>query len=336
MNPTLKVLRTRSLSHMVLAKLLGFVLAAFWLAAPTAAQTYPTKPLRMLAGFGAGGGSDAMLRQVSAQMASQLGQTVTVENKPSAGSLAAATELAKAAADGYTVFAADNGVMVYNTALYKKLPYDAAALAPIGVMVRAPLLLVANPAAGYKHVRDMLEKAKTAQTKLAYASPGIGSPFHVAMEVFKNRADVKFVRVPFGSDAAALKDVLAGQVDLSVVDLPSALPYIRAGKLQVLASFSSRRVSVAPDAPAVNELGYKDAEAYLWQSLVVAAATPKEIQARLSQAMQAALAQGAVRKNLQDNGWEILASDAPLMSALIAADNRLWHRLIKEAGISAD
>jgi tripartite-type tricarboxylate transporter receptor subunit TctC len=308
----------------------------FTLAASSIAQTYPTKPLRLLASFGAGAGSDAMVRQVSVVMASQLGQAVNVENKPSAGSLSAATDMAAAPADGYTLFAADNGFLVYNAALYKKLSYDPAVFAPIGVMARAPLVLVTHPSAGFKHVRDMLDKAKTAQTKIAYASPGTGSPFYLAMELLKNRSGVQFARVPFGSDAAALKDVLAGQVDLTVIDLPSAMPHIRSGKLQVLATFANKRLSVAPDAPALNELGYKDTEAYLWQSLVVHAATPKDIQARLSQAMQAALAQSAVRKNLPDNGWEILGSDAGLMSAYIAADTRVWHRLIKEAGISAD
>ena len=311
-------------------------LTALSLAASAAAQTFPTKPVRMLANFAAGGGSDVMVRQVGAQMASQLGQAVNVENKPSAGSLQAAKEAATAPADGYAIFVADNGALVYNPALYKKLPYDPAAFAPLGVMARAPLLLVSHPGAGFKHVRDMLDKAKTQQPKLAYASPSAGSPFHVAMEMFKNRAGVQFVRVPLGSDVAALKDVLAGLVDLAVIDLPSALPHIRSGKLQVLATFANRRLSAAPEAPALSELGFKDIEAYLWQSLAVAASTPKEVQARLSQAMQTAMSQGALRKSLTDSGWEILASDPALMKAFIAADASVWHRLIKEAAISAD
>jgi tripartite-type tricarboxylate transporter receptor subunit TctC len=300
------------------------------------AQTYPTKPIRMLSGFAAGGGSDAMVRQVSGQMASALGQAVNIENKASAGSLATLNETQAAPADGYTLLVADNGALVFNPAIYKKLPYDPAAFAPIGVMARAPLLLVSSPSAGFKHVRDMLDKAKIQQSKIAYASPGTGSPFHVAMEMLKSRSGVPFVRVPFGSDVAALKDVLAGQVELTVIDLPSAMPHIRSGKLQVLATFASKRVSVAPDAPALNELGYKDIDTYLWQSLLVSAATPKEVQTRLSQAMQTAMAQNAVRKTLADNGWEVLASDPGLMLAFIAADTRVWHKAIKEAGIFVD
>jgi tripartite-type tricarboxylate transporter receptor subunit TctC len=315
---------------------LALILLAISLSSAVFAQSFPSKPVRMLAGFGAGGGSDVMVRQVSAQMASQLGQAVNVDNKPGTGSAAAVADMLAAPADGYTIFAADNGVMVYNAALYKKLPYDAAALAPLGVMARAPMVLVTHPGAGFKHVRDMLDKAKTAQPKIAYASPSVGSPFHVTMETFKKRADVPFVRVPFGSDIAALKDVVAGQVDLAVIDLPSALPHIKSGKLQVLATFANRRLNAAPDAPSVSELGFKDLESYLWQSLVVPAATPKDVQTRLSNAMQSAMGQNAVRKNLTDNGWEILSSDAGLTSAFIAVEVRVWHKNIKEAGISAD
>jgi tripartite-type tricarboxylate transporter receptor subunit TctC len=300
------------------------------------AQTYPTKPVRWVTGVAAGGGSDAMLRQVSAQLTIQLGQPVTVDNRPSAGSLNAAGEVAKAAGDGYTLLAADNGVMVLNPAVYKKLPYETSNFAPIGVMVRAPLLLVASPTAGYKNAKDMLDAAKANPGKIAYASPGTGSPFHLAMEMLKSRAGIQLVRVPFGSDTAALKDVLAGSVALSVIDLPSALPHIKAGKLQVLATFSTKRQALSPDAPTMSELGFKELDAYLWQSLVLPAAAPKEIQAKLTQAMQSALAQTSLRKSLSETGWEILASDANLMNAFIGADTRVWHRLIKEAGISAD
>jgi tripartite-type tricarboxylate transporter receptor subunit TctC len=313
------------------------MLVAFGSFLPTSvlSQNYPTKPVRVLAGFGSGGGSDAMVRAVGTLMASQIGQAINVENKPGAGSLQIVSEALAAPADGYTVMAVDNGVLIYNAALYKKLPYDPAALTPVGMMARTPLMLVTHPGAGFKHVRDMLDKAK-GPTNLTYASPSIGSPSHVAMEMLKKRAAVPLVRIPFGSDAAALKDVLAGQVDLAAVDLPSAMPHIRSGKLQVLATFSSKRANAAADAPAVNELGYKDLEAYLWQSLVVAAATPKEVQTKLTASMQAAMGNAGLRKNLSEAGWEILASDAGLMSAYIAADARVWQKLIKEAGISAD
>jgi tripartite-type tricarboxylate transporter receptor subunit TctC len=305
------------------------------LAFAATAQNYPAKPVRVLAGFGSGGGSDVMVRQVSTLMASQIGQAINIENKPGAGSLQILSEALGAPADGYTLMAVDNGVLVYNAALYKKLPYDPATLTPLGMMARAPLMLVTHPGAGFKHVRDMLDKAK-GPTKLTYASPSIGSPSHVAMEMLKNRAGVPLVRVPFGSDAAALKDVLAGQVDMAAVDLPSAMAHIRSGKLQVLATFGSKRTNAAADAPAVTELGYKDLEAYMWQSLVVSVATPKEVQTKLSTSMQAAMGNAGLRKSLSDAGWEILASDAGLMSAYVAADTRVWHKLIKEAGISAD
>jgi tripartite-type tricarboxylate transporter receptor subunit TctC len=311
------------------------VSSAMLLAFAAAAQNYPAKPVRVLAGFGSGGGSDAMVRQVSTLMAGQIGQAMNVENKPGTGSVQIVSDALNAPADGYTVMALDNGVFVYNAVLYKKLPYDAAALASIGMLARAPLMLVTHPGAGFKHVRDMLEKAK-GPTKLTYASPSVGNPSHVAMEMLKKRAAVPIVRIPFGSDASALKDVLAGQVDLAVIDLPSAMPHIRSGKLQVLATFGSKRVNAAADAPAVAELGYTDLAMFVWQSLAVSASTPKEVQAKLTASMQTAMGNANLRKNLTDAGWEILASDAGLMSAYVAADTRVWHKLIKEAGISAD
>jgi tripartite-type tricarboxylate transporter receptor subunit TctC len=315
--------------------ILSFAFTSF-ISLAAQAQTYPTKPVRWVTGVAAGGGSDAMLRLVSAQLTIQLGQAVNVDNRPSAGSLNAAGEVAKAIGDGYTLLAADNGVMVFNPAVYKKLPYETSNFAPIGVMVRAPLMLVASPTAGYKNAKDMLDAVKANPGKIAYASPGTGSPFHLAMEMLKSRAGIQLIRVPFGSDTAALKDVLAGSVALTVIDLPSALPYIKAGKLQALATFSSKRQALAPDAPTMNELGLIDLEAYLWQSLVLPATAPQEVKAKLTQAMQSALSQASLRKALQAIGWEILASDANLMNAYIAADTRVWHRLIKEAGISAD
>lgn len=315
------------------------LIACAWalaVAVPAAAQNFPAKAMRVVSSAGAGSGSDALLRQVSAQMARDLKQDISVDNKPSAGSASSASDVLNAAPDGHSLLAADNGAMAFTAALYKKPPFDPAALAPIGVMARAPVLLVSHPGAGFKHVRDMLEKAKSQPTKLAYASPPAGSLFHVTMELLKNRAAVPFVRVPFGSDAAALKDLLGGQVDLAAIDLPSAMPHIRSGKLQVLATFSAKRTNAAPDAPALAELGFKDIDAYIWQSLAVPAATPKEIQVRLSTSMQTALGSNAVRKAATDNGWEILASDPSLMIALIAADARIWQRLIKEIGVTLD
>lgn len=305
-------------------------------ATPALSQTYPSKNLRVLVSASASGGTDAFVRAVGTQLGVQLKQGVTVENKPASGSQMAAIETAKAPADGYTLLAADNGTLVMNPAVYKKLPYDVAGFAPISVMARAPLVLVASKDSGYKTAKEMMDDAKANPAKLGYASPGTGSPYHLAMEMFKVKSGLTIARVPFGGDVAALKDVLAGSLALTVTDLPSALPHLRAGKLQALGVFSSRKLAALPDVPTMAELGLRDTDAYLWQALMVGVSTPQEVQTKLSQSIVAALGNAALKKNLQDAGWEILASDAGLMGALIATDSIVWHRFIKEAKISID
>jgi tripartite-type tricarboxylate transporter receptor subunit TctC len=300
------------------------------------AQNFPAKPLRYVTASAAGGGTEAMLRTVTAQMAKELGQTIAVDNKPSAGGIAAVMEVLRAPADGYTLLAADNGMLVHNPAVYKKLPYDPNAFAPLGVIARAPLMLVASQQSGYKTAKDFLDAVRANPGKVAYASPGTGSPGHLAMEVLRSRAGMQMARVPFGSDAAAVKDVLDGSLPVMVIDLPSALPHLRAGKLIALATFSKNRVNAASEAPTVAELGFINFEAYMWQGLAVPVATAKDVQTKLAQSMQAALGNSAIRKSLADTGWEFLASDPGLMTATIMVDSRVWHRIIKDSGISAD
>ncbi len=323
---------------MMLNRLLASVaLVTTALLMPSAhAQTYPSKSVRLLTSASAGGGADSFVRAVSVQLGAQLGQSVAVENRASSGAQMAAVEFAKAPPDGHTLLAADNGILVMNPAVYKKLPYDVAAFAPISVMARVPLVLVASKESGYKNAKEMLDAAKAEPGKLAYASSAIGSPYHLAMEMLKIKAGLNVARVPFGSEVAALKDVLAGQLPLTVIDLPSALPHVRAGKLQALAVFSTRKSSALPDVPTLLELGFKDAEVFLWQGLMVSANTSLPIQTKLAQSLQAALNNAGLKKNLSDAGWEILASDASLMGALVATDSVVWHRFIKEAKISID
>jgi tripartite-type tricarboxylate transporter receptor subunit TctC len=277
-----------------------------------------------------------MIRVVAAAMSESLRQQVVVENHLGAGGLAAASTAAKAASDGHTWLAADNGLLVFNAAIYKSLPYDKSSFSTIGLMARAPLLLVASPQAGLKNAKDMLDTAKANPKQLNYASAGMGSPSQLAMELLAKRTGLQFVRVPFGSDVAALNDVVAGQIAMTVADLPSALPHIRAGKLQVLATFTPRRLPNLADAPTMAELGQPDMNVYLWQGLAVHAKTAPDIQAKISQSLQAAVAQASVRKRLSDAGWEILASEPGFAQAYVGAETINWYRVIKEAGIRAD
>jgi tripartite-type tricarboxylate transporter receptor subunit TctC len=301
------------------------------------AQTYPDKPVKWVVGYPAGGGSDFLARTVSAQMSAQMGQPVIIDNRPGAGASIAADIVAKSPGDGYTLLSADNGVLVYNPVLYKKLAYDPVRdFAPIGLMARVPLIIVAAPNAGIKNAKELLAYLKSNPGKLSYASPGNGSPHHLAMELFKSRSGTFIVHVPYRGAAPAVQDVMGGQVPLMMVDASVGMPHIKSGKLIPLAVMSAKRIGQLPELPTVRELGFKDVEAYAWQGLVVPKSTSSDIQAKLSTEMQAAIANPAVRKKLTDAGWEPVPSDANLLSAYIAIENSVWRKLIKERGISIE
>jgi tripartite-type tricarboxylate transporter receptor subunit TctC len=244
------------------------------------ALDFPYNPLRWVTHSAAGGGSDAMVRAVAAVMGESLGKPVIVENQLGAGGLLAASVVLKSGNDGHTWLAADNGILVLNAALYKSLPYDKSSFNTLGLIARAPLVLVTSPQAGLKSAKDMLETVKANPKKFNYASLGLGSSSQLAMELLVKRAGLQIVRVPFGSDVAALNDVVAGQISMTVADLPSALPHIRSGKLQVLASFTPRRLPNLADAPTMAELGLPDLNVYLWQGLAIPAKAEADAQAK--------------------------------------------------------
>lgn len=317
------------------ALLLALVATAATATAQT--QNFPNRPVKWVVGYPAGGGTDFLARSIAAQMSVQMGQQVIIDNKPGAGAIIGADLTAKSPGDGYTVFTADNGVLVYNPALYKKLPYDPIKdFAPIGLMARAPLVIVAAPNADIKNARELLEALKKSPGKLSYASPGNGSPHHLAMELFKSRSGLFLVHVPYRGAAPAVQDVMGGQVPLMMIDTSSGMPHIKAGKLVPLAILSAKRIAQLPDVPTMVELGYKDVEAYAWQGLVVPASTPKDVQLRLNTEMQAALNNPAVRKKLFDAAWDPVPSDAGMMAAYTAAETQVWHKLIKDRGISLE
>lgn len=301
------------------------------------AQAYPSKPVKWVVGYPAGGGTDFLARTIAAQLSTQIGQQVVVDNRPGAGAIIGADITAKSPGDGYTVFTADNGVLVYNPALYKKLPYDAAKdFAPIGLMARAPLLLVAAPNAGIKDAKELMAAAKQSPGKLSYGSPGNGSPHHLAMELLKSRTGLFIVHVPYRGAAPALQDVMGGQIPLMMVDTSSGMSAIKSGKLLPLMILSGKRIAQLPDVPTMAELGYPDVEAYAWQGLVVPVSTPKDVQSRLTREVQAALANADVKKKLFDAAWEPVPSDAAAMASYTASETKVWHKLIKDRGITME
>ncbi|MBA2413761.1 MAG: tripartite tricarboxylate transporter substrate binding protein [Burkholderiaceae bacterium] len=301
------------------------------------AQAYPAKPVRWIVPYPAGGGSDFLARTVAAQMEKQLGQPMIVENRPGAATMIGAEAAARSTADGYTLLSGDNGTFVFNTALYKKVPYDPVKdFTPIGLMARFPLIVVANPSTGFKTMKDLVDAAKMQPGKLSYASVGAGSPHHLAMELIKDRTGAYIVHIPYRGAAPAVQDVLGNQLPVMVIDTAVGLQHIRSGKLVALGVLSRQRLASLPNVPTLEEQGIRDTEVYAWQGMVVPAATPREVSARLTAELSRALATPEVSRKLQDFGLEPIPGNSEQMSAYTKSETARWHALIKQRGLTLE
>jgi tripartite-type tricarboxylate transporter receptor subunit TctC len=302
----------------------------------TFAQTWPSKSIRWVVAYPAGGGSDFLARQLAPQLSKQLGQPIVIDNRPGAAGIIGTENAAKSPSDGYTILTGDNGAMVFNTAMYKKLPYDPQDLTPIGLMARFPLILAVNTASGFTSAKQLIDELKKNTGKLSYASPGVGSPHHLAMELFLDRTKTSSLHVPYRGVAAALPDVIGGQVPMMVIDTAAGLPQIKAGKLKALAVMSKNRIASLPDVPALDEIGVKDFEVNAWQGLFVPKGTPNDIVTRLTSEMNKAINAPEVRARLEDFGLEMIPTDGAALATFIQRETKFWHALIKERNLSAE
>jgi tripartite-type tricarboxylate transporter receptor subunit TctC len=320
----------------LLAAALG--MTALLQCAPAAAQSgYPNKPIRWIVAYPAGGGSDFLARNLAPQLGKQLGQTLVIENKPGAAGMIGTDAAAKSAPDGYTILTGDNGAMVFNQAMYKKLPYDPAKdFTPVGFMARFPLIVAVNPGSGFTSMKQLLEEVKKNPGKYSYASPGTGSPHHLAMELLKERTGSFIVHVPYRGTALALQDVMAGTVPMMVVDTAGGLTQIRTGKIKALAVMSPKRIAALPDVPTLDELGVKGFDVTAWQGLFVPKGTPPEVVNRLTAEMQKAITAPEVKSKLEDFGLEVAPSDGPALGKFVEREMAFWHKLIKERHLSAE
>lgn len=318
--------------------LAGCILAFSVLAASTAmAQTYPSKPIRWLVPYPAGGGSDFLARTIGQQLSAQTGQTVIVDNKPGANTAVAAAETARAPADGYTVLSADNGTMVFNPVLYKSLAYSPTKdLAPVVLMGRFPMILVVNPESGVTDAKAFIDKAKASSAGINYASAGAGSPHHLAMELLKVETGLRLVHVPYRGAAPALADLVSGQVPAMMVDLAAGTSFIKGGKVKPLAVANAVRLPQLPDVPTFAELGYKNVEAAALVGLVVPAATPPDTIAALNKQIVAAIREPGVNKKLRDFGVEPVGSTPAEFADLLKSETVRWQKLIRDLGIKLD
>lgn len=319
---------------------LGKVLTAAALASASiaaVAQSFPSRDFRWVVSYPPGGGSDFLARTVGAQLSAQTKQPVVIDNRPGAAGFVAAELVARAPGDGYTLFTGDNGTLVYNAALFKKTPYNASTdFAPVGMMARFPLVLVARADTPYTSAKVFLEAIRRQPGALNYGSPGLGTPHHLAMELLKQSADLSIVPVQYRGSGPAVTDLLGGQVPVVILDTAAALPMIRSGKVKALAAFSQARSAALPDTPTFVELGFDGVEAYGWQALVVPASTPKDVIHRLSAELTRAIRTPEVAAKLTDFGLELTPGDPAAAGRYIEGEVQLWHQLIKRRNIKLE
>ena len=260
-----------------------------------------------------------------------------IENKPGGNTAIAASETARAPADGYTMLSADNGTLVFNPALYKKLSYDPAKdLAPVTLMGRFPMILVVGPAMKVNSAKEFLAEAKARKEGLDYASAGAGSPHHLAMELLKVEAGLTMTHVPYRGASPALADVAGGQVPAMMVDLAAGAGFINGGKVKALAVANPTRLPQLPDVPTFAELGYPKMNASFWYGMFAPAGTPQPIIERLNHEIGAALRADDIRNRLISDGLAVEPGTPQSLGATITRDSQLWGPVIKALGIELD
>ena len=302
-----------------------------------AAAAFPDKPIEWVVPYPAGGGSDVVARTLAEPMGKTLGQTIVINNKPGAATNIGADYVAKAKADGHVMLTADTATLAANPFLYAKLPYDVEKdFAPVGLMARFPMLLVVNAGVPAKTLAEFSAWAKAQPGGINYATPGSGSPHHLATELFRERSGLKLTHVPYRGAAPAVQDVIGGQVPFMFADTASAYPHIQSGKLRAIGVASPKRVAGFDTVPTLAEQGLKDFEAYAWQGLVVPAATPPAAVAILNKALVAALATTAVKARFQTLGLEALSSTPAQMAAYAKSERDKWGQVIRANNIRLD
>ena len=302
------------------------------------AQSYPLKPIRLIVPYPAGGATDFFARLVFTKMSESLGQQVIVENRPGAGTAIGASEVARSAPDGYTLLIGDAGTYAFNPTLYKKLSYDPLKdFAPVSLTGRFALILAVNPSTMQaKSVAEFVDAAKRQPGKIDYGAPGPGSPIHLAMEFFKQRAGIVMTPIPYKGGADALSDLIGGRIPALFPDIATALPQIRAGKIRALAVASGKRVAALPELPTVGESGYPGFEAWAWQGFVAPAGTPRPVLMRLNSDFAKVMADPVIKQRLSESGFEPQTSTPEEFAAYMKSEIAKWAKVIRESNVSLD
>jgi tripartite-type tricarboxylate transporter receptor subunit TctC len=318
--------------------LMGSSLAALGMAraGATHAQAWPSRPITLVAPYGAGGSNDILTRLLGEALAARLGQSFTVENKSGAGTRIANEYVARAAPDGYTVLHAAAPIAI-GEALYPKLPYDAhKSFEAVVSTAIAPLFLIVNASAPYKTVAEFIAYGKSNPKGLTFGSPGNGSAPHLTAELLMRAAGTNGVVAQFRGDAPAYTDLLAGRLDATLTAISTAVPHVQAGKLRVLAVANEERTPLYPQAPTLRESGLPSVVGYGWYGLMLPAGTPAAIVQRLNAETNAVLADAEIRKKAEAVGLQPRGGTPAAFAAFIESETRKWAQVIKASNITAE
>jgi tripartite-type tricarboxylate transporter receptor subunit TctC len=305
--------------------------------APTAANAYPDKPVTIVVPFPPGGSTDMVARTLSTKLAAALGQPFVVENQAGATGAIGAARVKRSPPDGYTILVASIGVFATNPFLQKDLPYDPARdFDLLTVAVRAPNVLVAHPSVPANNVAELIEYLKKNPDKVSFASSGAGSSDHLTAALFWQRTGTTGLHVPYKGGAPAIQDLLAGHAQVSFQNVNAVLNHIKAGKLKALAVTGDKRSPVLPDVPTLAEAGVKGVDVYSWQAVAAPKGLPKDVNDKLHAALIKALNEPDVRKNLSEQGFEIVGNTQEQFAAFLNQELARWKAVIETGKITAN
>ena len=314
---------------------LALGLAAFTVATLASAQAYPSKPIRLVVGFPAGGGVDLVARVVGLELQKALGQPVVIDNRAGAGGGIAAELVAKSPADGYTLLMGNTGSLTINPALYPNIKYDTRHdFAPIGLVASSPLALVVHPAVPAQSIADLVKRSK--DTAMNYGTGGNGSISHLTVELLKMRSGARMAHVPYKGGAPAVTDLLGQQLQVVVDGVPLLAPYVKDRKLRALAVTSAARVASLPDVPTLVEAGFPDLVVTAWYGIVAPAGTPPEVVATLNKALNAAIATAYVRDNLRSQGSDAIGGTPAQFAEFLGRELDRWSGAVKASGAKVE
>ena len=322
----------------IACKVLGLFLALALVgaASESTAQSFPSRPIRLVDGYPPGGGTDILGRIVAQKLSEQVGQPVIVENRPGANSITAAEYVAKAAPDGYMLFIGATGAMVFNLGLYGRLPYDPVKdFVPITLFASSPLVFAVHPSVPANSIKDLIELARAKPGAMFYSAGA--APFHVAAELFKQQAGVNLVHVPYKGSPASIAGAVAGEVSMVAVIIAPALPQLRAGKLRALAVTGSRRSALLPDVPTMMESGL-DFQSGSWTGLFAPAGTPNAIISRLYSELLVILKSDSIRERFAGLSYDTGDMGMPPaeFGAMHRAELAKWTKVTRDLNIRAD